>query len=246
MTRFYVDKEMIYDDVAIITDDEDIYHFHKVLRARKGDHVEISDGVQYEYDCTVKKMTRKEITLDIVSRKEFDTEPELKVTIYQGVPKGGKMDDIIRKSIEIGVDKVVPVRTDRVDVNEKGRSNLSNRLIRWKKIRKEASKQCRRGIIPVVEDFITDDEMYKQLERYDLVIWPYELEKERTIKEKLRGLEAKPKTVAIVIGPEGGFSAEEAAALEKYEAVTLGKTTLRTETAGPVALAMVMYELELK
>ena len=82
MARFYVDKEMIYDDVAIITDDEDIYHFHKVLRARKGDPVEISDGVEYEYSCTVKKMTRKEITLEIVDRKEFDTEPELKVTLY--------------------------------------------------------------------------------------------------------------------------------------------------------------------
>ena len=245
MTRFFVEEEQINGQIAEIIDDEDIYHFYKVLRAKKGDKVIISDGVNYEYDCVVAKMNKKAITLEILDKREFLFEPDLDVTLYQGVPKGGKMDDIIRKCIEIGVNRVVPVRTDRVDVNEKGRSNLSNRLIRWKKISKEAAKQSQRGIVPEVRDFIYDEELYEELKDYDLVVWPYELEKSRTIKDKLRNLDNKPKTVAIVIGPEGGFSDEEAAELDKYEAVSIGKSTLRTETAGVVTLGMVMYELEL-
>ena len=242
MTRFYVEPEFIEENHIAITDAEDIHHFHKVLRGKKGDEVVISDGISYEYDCVVTDISKERIDLDISSKREFASEPALDVTLYQGVPKGSKMDDVIRKCIEVGVKKVVPVKTDRVDVSEKG-SNMKNRLIRWRKIAKEASKQCQRGVIPEIRDYVTNEEMYQELSDYDLVVWPYELEKSTTIKERLRG--KRPKTVALIIGPEGGFSDAEAEALSRYQAVTLGKTTLRTETAGVAALSMIMYELEL-
>ena len=87
--------------------------------------------------------------------------------------------------------------------------------------------------------------MMNMLKDFDLVLFPYENETGRTIKDSLRNLNNKPETVAIVIGPEGGFSDSEAEDLRKYECVSLGKTILRTETAGIAALAMTMYELEL-
>ena len=116
---------------------------------------------------------------------------------------------------------------------------------RWQKISDEACKQCRRGIVPGIADAVNHSEMMNMLKDFDLVLFPYENETGRTIKDALRNLKDKPETVAIVIGPEGGFSDSEAENLRKYECVSLGKTILRTETAGIAALAMTMYELEL-
>ena len=109
----------------------------------------------------------------------------------------------------------------------------------------KACKQCRRGIVPGIADAVNHSEMMNMLKDFDLVLFPYENETGRTIKDALRNLNNKPETVAIVIGPEGGFSDSEAENLRKYECVSLGKTILRTETAGIAALAMTMYELEL-
>ena len=111
----------------------------------------------------------------------------------------------------------------------------------------EAVKQCKRGRIPQVEPQLRFSEMAERLSEFDLVLFPYENEADYSIKDCLRSLSEKPRTVAVVIGPEGGFSDSEAQKMAEISAVqvTLGKTILRTETAGMAALAMIMYELEL-
>ena len=159
-----------------------------------------------------------------------------------------KMEEIIQRCVELGVNSIVPVFMERTVVVDKG--NFGKKLDRWQKISDEAVKQCKRGIIPEVQDTVKFKEALPMLQEHDLILFPYENEDNKTIKDCLREVVAsgnKPKTVAIIIGPEGGFADKEAVALDEIGAnrVSLGKTILRTETAGPAALAMTMYELEL-
>ena len=167
------------------------------------------------------------------------------MTFFQGVPKQGKMDLIVQKNVELGVKNIVPVFMDRTVVNDK--SKFSKKLERYNTIGAEAAKQCQRGTLPIVEDAIEFDQLMDRLKDFDLVLFPYENEDNRNMKNALRELKNKPESVAVIIGPEGGFSDSEADRLksEDVECVSLGKTILRTETAGIAALSMIMYELEM-
>jgi len=155
------------------------------------------------------------------------------------------MELIIQKAVELGAFQIVPVFTDRSVVTDNGK--MGKKIERWQKIADEAVKQCKRGIIPRISEELKFKEMVGKLKNFDLVLFPYENEENRSIKDSLRFLAEKPRNVAIIIGPEGGFSDQEATALKAVGAdcVTLGKTVLRTETAGLAAIAMIMYELEL-
>ena len=243
--RIFTDAANIEEKMIRITDKGDIRHMIKVMRMREGDTVDVSDSSQWEYRAEILSIDEEQVLLSILDKQKFAREPELAVTLFQGIPKAGKMETIIQKCVELGVHSIVPVFMDRTVVVEKG--NFSKKLERWQKVSDEAVKQCKRGMIPEICPQLRFGEMTAQLSDYDLILFPYENEDNFSIKDCLRGLSEKPKTVAIVIGPEGGFSDKEAAAMDEAGAarVTLGKTILRTETAGMAALSMTMYELEL-
>lgn len=243
--KLFADAGCIGDKYIKITDKGDIRHLSKVLRLKEGDKVDVSDSVEWEYRTEIVSISEEEVLLTIIDKQKFAREPELEVTLFQGVPKAGKMETIIQKCVELGVHAIVPVFMERTIVVEKG--NFGKKLDRWQKISDEAVKQCKRGMVPQVEEQVRFSEMLKKLAAYDLILFPYENEADYSIKDCLRNLSEKPKSVAIIIGPEGGFADREAAALDEAGAarVTLGKTILRTETAGMAALAMTMYELEL-
>lgn len=270
MSRFFVDPSDVTDKYIYLSDSGDLKHMRKVLRMNVGDELDISDGAAWEYHVQIESLDEDEAKLLILDKQKFAREPELQVTLYQGVPKAGKMEGIIQKCVELGVYAIVPVFMERTVVVDKG--NFGKKQDRWQKISDEAVKQCKRGIIPEVRESMKFKEMVEELSQYDLVLFPYENEDNRTIKDCLRGIvqaaefggataggagsdgaknvelcRKLPKTVAIIIGPEGGFADKEAAMLDEAgaERVSLGKTILRTETAGPAALAMTMYELEL-
>lgn len=253
MSRFFVSPSDIDGRYIYITDKDDLHHIKKVLRLRKGDEVDISDGETWEYRAVIEETREDEAVLAILDKQKFAREPEVKITLYQGIPKGSKMEDIIRKSVELGVFRIVPVFMERTVAVDKGISR--KKLERWQKISDEAVKQCRRGIIPKVEKPVDFSRMEDELSQYQLTIFPYENEEDKTIKDFLREnacrikgeSDENSKTLAVIIGPEGGFSDEEASRLAARGicGVSLGKTILRTETAGPAAIAMTMYELEL-
>jgi len=248
MSKFFVDPSAISGSHIYIEDKNDLHHLTKVLRGKVGMKIDISDGDEWEYETELEELTADCATLKILDKQKFASEPEVRVTLFQGVPKASKMETVIQKTVEIGVDSIVPVFMERTVVVEKG--NFGKKLDRWQKIADEAVKQCKRGIIPQVRENCTFKEMMNQLDDYDLVICPYENEDGYSMKDCLRKAaegENTPKKVAIIIGPEGGFADKEIDALKDINAeiVTLGKTILRTETAGLVALTMVMYELEL-
>lgn len=243
--RLFADTGCIGDKYIKITDRGDIRHLSKVLRLKAGDQVDVSDSMEWEYLAEIVTIDEEEVVLAILDKQRFAREPELQVTLFQGVPKAGKMETIIQKCVELGVYSIVPVFMERTVVVEKG--SFGKKLERWQKIADEAVKQCKRGVIPEVQSQLRFGDMIERLGEFDLVLFPYENEEAYSIKDCLRNLEEKPTSVAIIIGPEGGFSDKEAEALDGAGAarVTLGKTILRTETAGMAALAMTMYELEL-
>ena len=248
MSRFFVKPSDIDGKYIYMTDKQDLHHMKKVLRMSAGDEMDISDGSAWEYHVVIEELSDKEAVLLILDKQKFAREPELLVTLFQGIPKAGKMEGIIQKCVELGVNSIVPVFMERTVVVDKG--NFGKKLDRWQKISDEAVKQCKRGIIPDIQEACRFNQALNLMRDYDLILFPYENEDNRTIKDCLRKIEdsgEKPKTVAIIIGPEGGFADKEVAALDEIgaERVSLGKTILRTETAGPAALAMTMYELEL-
>ncbi|MGC2872107.1 16S rRNA (uracil(1498)-N(3))-methyltransferase [Ihubacter sp. mB4P-1] len=243
--KLFTESSNVGDKYIKITDHGDIRHLCKVLRLREGDTVDVSDRNQWEYETEILSISEDEVLLAICDKQKFAREPQVHVTLFQGVPKAGKMETIIQKCVELGVYSITPVFMERSVVVEKG--NFAKKLERWQKVSDEAVKQCRRGIVPEVRKQQKFREMTDALAGYDLVIFPYENETGTTMKDCLRGLSEIPQRIAIVIGPEGGFADSEAELLDQAGAirVSLGKTILRTETAGMAALAMVMYELEL-
>lgn len=268
MSRFFVSPDQVGANMITIEDRNDLHHMKKVLRLGPGDEVDISDGSAWEYRARIEYLEADMAQLQILDKQSFATEPATRVTLYQGIPKQGKMETIIQKCVELGVHRVVPVFMDRTVVVDKG--NFQKKIDRWQKVSAEAVKQCRRGIIPEVSGAMRMKEVLAELtgpeaaaRPYDLILIPYENEDGTTIKDVLRSLPAKAgeaaapetatlkpdasRTIAVLIGPEGGFSEEEVAMVTGAggKSVSLGRTTLRTETAGMAALAMIMYELEL-
>lgn len=245
MNRFFVDYTAIGDENITITDKNDIRHITKVLRLMPGDVIEVSDSARFEYQAKILSVSSEAVDLLILDKQRFGREPGIRIDLFQGIPKQGKMETIIQKAVELGVYSIIPLFTHRTVVTDKG--NFSTKIQRWQKISDEAVKQCKRGIIPIVADPIAFKEIDGTLKRYDLVLFLYENEEQQTIKQVLRALDKKPETVAIIIGPEGGFSDDEANRIKASGAyaATLGKTILRTETAGASAIAMIMYELEM-
>lgn len=245
MSIFYVKNEQINGDKAVILGG-DVKHIRDVLRYNVSDILDICDDDGIRYTTKIAAFDKETVFLDVLEKSDFTTEPSINVTLFQGMPKADKLELIIQKTTELGVSTVVPVVTERtvVKFDEK---DINKKVERWNKIAQEAGKQSGRQKIPVVEKPIKLKNLIENISKYDILLLPYECEKEMTLKAVLRNLKEKCKNVAIFIGPEGGFSEEEVRLLSKLEnvkTVTLGPRILRTETAGIATVAMVLYELQ--
>ena len=254
MSRFFTEPQNIGENYIVIDSREDIHHMMKVLRLKPGDIIDISDSSEWEYKAEILCLEKDRAEARILDKQKFTAEPDVDITLFQGIPKQGKMEVIVQKAVELGVNRIVPVFMKRTVVTDKG--NFSKKTDRWQKVSAESVKQCRRGIIPRVSAAVKMNEITGSFGDFDIVLFPYENEKGLTIKDALREFVMKSRKIraagekakiAVIIGPEGGFSDEEAEAVKSAGgiSVSLGKTTLRTETAGMAALAMIMYELEL-
>ena len=245
MSTFYVENQQINENnITIINDD--VKHIKNVLRYKIGDEIDVCDENGVRYKTKIENFEQDKVNLKILDISNEITECNINITLYQGLPKSDKMDLIIQKCTELGVKTVVPVITDRVIVKLDEKSE-SKKIDRWQKIAKEAAKQSGRQIVPTIENTINLKNSIEKLSKYDIVIMPYECEKERLIKKILKKLDESVKNIAIIIGPEGGFSDNDVEILKKcknLEKVSLGPRILRTETAGLATLAMVIYELD--
>lgn len=238
MHRFFL-KQPIRETAVLIG--PDVIHIQKVLRLRAGDVVTVCDGNGFESEAVIMSLRKDGIELKCNDPVRCASEPSVLITLFQGLPKAGKMETVIQKCVELGVSSIIPTLTERCVSQPK--DSFSSRVERWQRVSEEAAKQSRRGIIPVIGELCTPDTI--PFQDYDLVLAAYENERSVTLKESLKRFHGTD--IAIIIGPEGGFSDEEINRLKKHGAVSvsLGPRILRTETAGMAMIAQILYEVDL-
>lgn len=243
MNKFFVPQKNIQGNNAVIKG-EDVKHIYKILRMQKGDNIYINDCCGNEYLGQIESITKDSVNVLLINKLDINNESNLKIYLYQGIPKASKMDFIIQKCVEAGVTEIIPAITERVI--GKSEAEKPAKIERWNKIALEACKQCKRSIIPAIKSPVCFSSLLKQLHDMDLIVVPYENENKFGIKKMMKSLDKKSiHKAAIVIGPEGGFEENEIELLKKAGAyiVTLGPRILRTETAGLVTSCILMYEL---
>ena len=249
MPRFFVKSEQIENkEIAIVS--EDVKHIKNVLRKQVGDIIEIcNQETGQTYRCKISEIREEKIINNIIEEISGE-ENRIKVDIYQGLPKADKMELIIQKSVEHGVNAIIPVEKKRCVVKIDSKFE-SKKIERWQKIAESAAKQSGRSYIPAIQKIRKVEEIANLKVLYDSIIVCYENEKENTLKNVL--VELKEQTsnknevrVGIVIGPEGGLEEKDVEFLKRNGAkiVTLGNRILRTETVALNVLSIIMYELE--
>lgn len=246
MQRFFVEPCQIDEaGLCIHVVGSDVNHMKNVLRMKAGEEVWISDGAEKEYHCEIMGFENEEAVLKILETTESEYELPNKIYLFQGLPKGDKMELIIQKAVELGVYEIIPVEMKRCVVKLDAKK-ADKKIARWQQISESAAKQSKRMLIPEVHSVMTYKEALKYASELDITLVPYELAKGMKETREIIG-EIKPgQSIGIFIGPEGGFEEEEIEfALETgAKPITLGKRILRTETAGLTILSVLMFQLE--
>lgn len=245
MHRFFVSSNHIKDG-KISIDGEDFKHITKVLRLGPGEIIEVCDGRGMDYLVVLEEKMDRMITGRITGMIPSQGETEnMDITLFQGLPKGTKMEVIIQKSVELGVDRIVPFHAIRAISQIKDKKD--KKIERWQRIAYEAAKQSKRGLIPVVGEPMDLKALLQGANDYDLLLLAYEDEKKQSLKKVLMGLSPltlkNPLKIGVIVGPEGGFDPREVCLCEEAgaQSVSLGKRILRTETAGMVVLSQLNF-----
>jgi len=246
MPKFFIESNQINNNTIKIKG-EDVNHIANVLRKQIGDELNICNSTTSDnFLCKIIEINKESIICDIIERIENKSDNSPNITIFQGLPKADKMELIIQKCTELGVNEFVPLQMERCVVKLDSK-NEAKKIERWQKIAETAAKQCGRNNIPKVENLINIKKLCNLLDKYDIVLVAYEQEKEKTLKIKLKDIKDKKNiNIAVVIGPEGGIEASEIEELKDSgaEIITLGERILRTETVGIAMASIIMYELE--
>lgn len=244
MYQFFVEEDAIGADTISITG-EDVNHIKNVLRMKIGTDIRISNKNDKDYICHIVSIEDDEIIAAIDEVDLEGTELPSKIYLFQGLPKGDKMETVIQKNVELGVSTIIPVSMKR-SIMKLEPKKVKSRIERWNKIAESAAKQSKRMIIPDVSEPMTMKEAVMFASGLDLILLPYENSKgmEET-KKIIEGIEPG-QSIGIFIGPEGGFDeAEVDLAIEAgAKVISLGKRILRTETAGMALMAVLAYMLE--
>ncbi len=255
MHRFFVSPDQLEDDKVTITGPA-VHQIKNVLRLSSGDPIVVLDNSGWEREAEIFEVGREHVVGRVLSKTLATGEPRTKVSLYQGVLKGGHFEFVLQKGTELGITEFVPLISQRCviasldDVNKKGG--------RWQRIVQEAAEQSRRGRLPNLQSAMLFSQACERAKRTGgLSLMPWEEEKRVNLKtvfgkeeKKAKGKTApsfpsRPFSVNLFIGPEGGFAFEEVTLAQRYDIVpiTLGPRILRAETAGLVAVAAILYEL---
>lgn len=247
MYQFFVEPYQIdVNSKRVIITGTDVNHIKNVLRMKVGEEIAVSNGKDgREYRCGIAALEEDRVVCELRFIKEEGVELPSRVYLFQGLPKADKMELIIQKAVELGVYQVIPVAAKRcvVKLDDK---KAKAKTARWQGIAEAAAKQSKRGIIPQVTEVCSFAQAVQMAADMDVKLIPYELAEGMDRTKELIGRLVPGQSIAVFIGPEGGFEETEVnQALEKgIEPITLGKRILRTETAGFTVLAWIMYALE--
>ncbi len=244
MYQFFVDDCQIGKEYVTITG-SDVNHIKNVLRMRPGEKIRVSSSSRDMF-CEIAELTDEFVQADILDEEAPDTELPSQIYLFQGLPKGDRMEYIIQKSVELGVHEIIPVAMKycvvKLDAKKAG-----NKVKRWQAISESAAKQSKRSKIPEVHTVMNFKEAVAYAKQQDMILVPYENERGmEATREALK--KVKPgQSISVFIGPEGGFSEEEIELLRQdAEVLSLGKRILRTDTAAICTMSMLMLELEEK
>jgi 16S rRNA (uracil1498-N3)-methyltransferase len=235
--KFHIRPEAVSED-RVVFDEQETRHLMRVLRLRTGEVIQAVDGRGSEFTVRLESLHGREAVGRILGRSDRRTESPCAITLAQGIAKGEKMEWIVKTVTELGAVSVVPLFTERVIVRLPP-PRWRERQRRWQRVAKEAAKQCGRSVIPVVEPVRTLEELVAQGVAAELAIclWEGECQGLRGILDSVSGA---PASALLVVGPEGGLAIEEVDRLRAHGLRTagLGPRILRTETAGPVGVAL--------
>jgi len=230
---FFIEEEP--KDIAVIRDKDTIHHIYKVLRFKEGDRILLMDGKLSKYEGEIKEISQLSITLKI-TKKERIPKPPIEITLVQGIPKHPKMDIIVESASGLGIYRIIPLISKRTVAKTKN-------VERWRSIAKTSLLTSRMGLLCDVCDPTMLDEIKLNQE---LVIVAWEEEKNTHLRDILRS-NRSVKSIAVFIGPEGGFEKEEVCAIQKMGGipVSLGNALIKTEYAGLFVLSSIFYEFGL-
>ena len=242
MHNFFINNNQIEDDRVHIKG-QDAKHISQVLRMKKDEKIFICNKQNGDrFLAKIENIEKDEVMCTLIENAEI-TEPNIKIDLFQGLPKSDKMEFIIQKAVELGISEITPVEMKNCIAKIK---DEDKKISRWQAISESAAKQSKRSIIPKINKVEKIKDIKDKVNDYDLIIFAYESEKNISLKDILKDNKDISK-IAIIIGPEGGFDNAEVKELDELGAirVSLGKTILRTETASIAMISMILYEYEL-
>ena len=243
MYNFFVNENQKLNDKYVITG-TDFNHIKNVLRMTVGDTFLVSENGVSNL-CEIECFDNESVVARIIEENYNDTNLPIKIYLFQGLPKGDKMELIIQKTVELGVEGIIPVEMNRCVVKLDDKKKKS-KVSRWQTISESAAKQSKRNTIPEIYDVLTYKQSMEKAKEMDVFLVPYEskngMEDTKTALSQIKS----GMSVGILIGPEGGFDEKEVELAFKNggKVVSLGKRILRTETAGLTTLSILMYLLE--
>ena len=244
MRRFFINSDAVTDDMVLI--EGEMWHYlSHVLRLKAGERIEMLTDDNKLYIVELISFEEQSIKGRIIDTQEYANDTKVEINLYQGLPKGDKLDLIIQKCTELGISSITPIEMPR-SIAKIGADKADKKVARWQKIAQEASQQSKRCVVPKIHNPLSWKGFLNEIkgeEALNLLLW----EDESTVglKSVLNQYEAVGK-INIIIGPEGGLGAEEAEELKKMGivSVSLGKRILRTETAGLAAVAIILYHYD--
>lgn len=244
MYQFFVTTGAIGAEQVKITG-QDVNHIKNVLRLKSGAQICISDNTGREYTCRITELTCDTVFAKIEDVQAAAAELPVEIYLFQGYPKGDKLETIIQKTVELGVARIIPVMTKRsiVKLDEK---KAIKKQERFQAIALAAAKQAKRGVIPEVMPVMSFEDAIQFAKTLDMVLIPYENAEGVHASKSLIQEIHNHKSLGIFIGPEGGFDPAEVDRVKDIggHSITLGHRILRTETAGMTMMSIIMFELE--
>ncbi len=244
MFNFFVDKANKHGEFYYING-ADFNHIVNALRMKAEEEILISCGGKSDL-CKIKAFESDCVIAEIIKENFQDTSLPIKITLFQGLPKSDKMELIIQKTVELGVDKIIPVEMNRcvVKLDEKKKKS---KTARWQSIAESAAKQSKRTVIPTVSDALNYKQALEKAKELDILLVPYESKNGMADTAKALSEIKSGMSVGIIIGPEGGFDEKEISDAFNIggKVISLGKRILRTETAAITTTSMLMLYAEM-
>lgn len=239
MPKFFTDSPA--ENGIITIQGEDAAHLRLALRVRPGEKITVCDSAGRDCLCEIAEVTPESVFCTVLEALLCKAENAYETVLFLALTKGDKFEFVIQKAVELGADKIVPVLTERC-ISRPDARDAQKKAERWQKISESAAKQCGRGKIPEVSRVLRFEQALEQFAACALPLFCYE-NSEQPLSAVLNGLDCPPESAAAFIGPEGGFSPDEANKILAAGgiSVSLGARILRAETAPLVLLAALGY-----